>query len=224
LAASIIKAGARCLFSRTTQIWRPERQCPAAGVERTLLVFDVRRLRCDEMASSAIDGRANRASTPPRAHPRAPVVTRPRRQGDRVATKPCARGFARNGTLLAAFLGYRRPWTEGNPHEKNSRDCDAGPVAYFFRGNGTGAWRRRRARGIVRRFGVGADRRRGRCGRRLYRWAIDRPFVGLETVRHRPPGRKIRQAGGSLIAWQRSASAEQPGRSATGGKSAAAFS
>ena len=89
--------------------------------------------------------------------------------------------------------------SEGNPHEKDSRDCGAGPVADFFRNNGTGAWRRRRAGGIVWRFGGGADRRRGWCGRGLYHWAIDRPFVGLETIKHRPPGRKIRQAGGARI-------------------------
>lgn len=108
---------------------------------------------------------------------------------------------------------------QGNLHEKDNRDCGAGPVADFFRSDGTGTWRRRRAWGIIRRRGVGADRRRGRRGRGLYRWAINRPFVGPETIKHRPSGRKIHQAGGARISRRQSVCGES--RSVTGRTSTA---
>jgi hypothetical protein len=70
--------------------------------------------------------------------------------------------------------------TEGNSNEKDNRVWGVGPVADFFCSDGRRpSWRRRRTRGAIRCRGVWTCRRRGGCGRGVYRRTIDCSFVGL---------------------------------------------
>ena len=124
--------------------------------------------------------------------------------------------------LPAAFFRFVAALDGANSNEKDNRDCGVGAVAASIGNDGAGTRRGRCARSIVWRRGTRAGRRARWCDRRLHGRTVDCALMGLQTIRHRPPGAEARSAGDAGVACRRSVGAAKSGQCANGGASATA--